>query len=311
MPRALHNKKWRKVLSMEKCEGGFAYQLEGVDGKVYHSDVDDLDLSKEEQHEIINPDGSITRGPGKEPLRKPLKKSTLERWELLKARVSHELAFGPATEDEQDEQHDQQQDTAQAPNDVPGGDNVPDDVDTAEAADGQEVGQGDAASQIIEDPDAEDGSDAVDISSLKRGEEGKGKEDEEDMGDDVDAQAAEGGGGQDDESYDEEKLIDLLRQEGYSDSEIAYIVHSHAPAVDHEARAMDLDQQREQEKHNHHMGRMKDQADIQSDHAKRMADLEYEHAKKEKELRAKHLEEELKIKLEQLRNKGKTDGKAN
>lgn len=312
MPKALHKKKWRNVLSIEKCEGGFTYQLEGVDGKVYHDNVDDIDLSKEEQHEIINPDGSITRGPGKEPLRKPLKKSMLERWKLLKAKVSHELAFGSATEDEQDEQDDQQQDRTQTSDDVSSGDNVPDDADTAQAASSQEVGESNSTSQPIEDPDTDDNSDAVDISSLKRGKEGEGKEDEENMGDDVNAQEAEGDRGQNDESYDEEKLIDLLRQDGYSDSEIAYIVHAHVPGGgDHDARAMDLDQIREQEKHDHHMGRIKDQTEIQTDHAKRMADLEYEHAKKEKELRIKHLEEELKIKLEQLKNKGKTDGKTN
>jgi len=290
MPKALHKNKWRDIKGIEKCEDGFTYQLDGVDGKVYHREIDDLDFSKEDTHEITNPDGSITRGPGKEPLRKPLKKSLIERWELLKAQISHEMAFMPMREQNEDDQG------------ASAGGQVPDDADTAQTAGSQEVDQ--SAQQPIEDPDAEDQSDAVDISSLQG-----------DQGPDADAQEAapeQGAPSQDTDEYDEEKLIDLLRQEGYSDSEIAYIVHGHTPGGgDHEARAMDLEQQRQQEKHDHHMDRIKDQTDIQTYHAKRMADLEYEHAKKEKDLRIKHLEEELKTKLEHLKNKGKIDGKAN
>lgn len=267
MPRALHKNKWRTIKGIEKGDDGFTYQLNGVDGKVYSKDIKDLDLSKEEQHVVLNPDGSMIRGPGKEPLRKPLKKSIFERWELLKAQISHEMAFMPMTQEEQD---------------------TPDQADQA-------------SQQPIEDPDADDKSDAVDTSSLVSG-----------GYDDADAQEASPDEDGQTESYDEERLIDLLRQEGYSDAEIAHIVHGHVPGgEDHEAKAMNLDQMREQEKHDHHMDRMKDHTDIQTDHAKRMADLEYEHAKKEKELRIKHLEEELKTKLEHLKNKGKIDGKAN
>lgn len=290
MPKALHKNKWRDIKGIEKCEDGFTYQLDGVEGKVYHREIDDLDISKEDTHEITNPDGSITRGPGKEPLRKPLKKSLIERWELLKAQISHEMAFMPMREQDEDNKG------------AAAGGQVPDDADTAQDPSSQEVDEG--AQQPIEDPDAEDQSDAVDISSLRG-----------DQGSDVDAQEAapeQDATDQNTDEYDEEKLIDLLRQEGYSDSEIAHIVHGHTPGGgDHEARAMDLEQMREQEKHDHHMDRLKDQTDVQTDHAKRMADLEYEHAKKEKELRIKHLEEELKTKLEHLKNKGKTDGKAN
>lgn len=289
MPKALHKNKWRDIKGIEKCEDGFTYQLDGVDGKVYHREVDDLDLSKEDTHEIINPDGSITRGPGKEPLRKPLKKSLIERWELLKAQISHEMAFMPMREQDEDDQG------------ASVGGQVPDDADTAQTAGSQEIDQ--SAQQPIEDPDAEDRSDAVDISSLQG-----------DQGSDANVQEAapeQGAPNQDTDEYDEEKLIDLLRQEGYSDSEIAYIVHGHTPGGgDHEARAMDLEQQREQEKHDHHMDRIKGHTDVQTEHAKRMADLEYEHAKKEKDLRIKHLEEELKTKLEHLKNKSKNDGKA-
>lgn len=276
MPQILYKKRWMDVKGIEKCDDGYAYQVDGVDGKVYHRDVDDIRLSKEETHEIVNPDGSITRGPGKEPLRKPLKKSLIDRWELLKAEISHESAFMNVEDDDQADQAPEQQDEDQT--------NAP-----------------------IEDPDAEDQSDAVQLPADGSGEEGTVLDDDADASkDQTDTADTEQG-----DSYDEEKLIDMLRQEGYSEAEIAHVVHGHVPgSQDPEAKAMDAEQSRDQEKHDHHMDRLKNQTDIQTDHAKRMADLEYEHAKKEKELRIKHLEEELKTKLEHLKNKGKADGKA-
>jgi len=286
MPKALHKNKWRKIRNIEKCDDGYSYQLDGIEGKVYHKDIEDLDLSK---YEIVNPDGSITRGPGKEPLRKPMKKSLLERWELLKAQISHEMAFMPMRED------DEEQEQSPSPEDTQ--DPVPSDADQAQAPVGEAVEQ---TQQPIEDPDAQDASDAVDVSSLQGGAKtGTGADEAQ-----APQEGEEGG------AYDEEKLIDLLRQDGYSDSEIAHIIHGHVPGSDREERVMNLEQIREQEKHDHHMDRLKGQTDTQQDHAKRMADLEYDHAKKEKELRLKHLEEELKVKLENLKNKGKVDGKA-
>lgn len=290
MPKALHKNKWRNIRNIEKCDDGYSYQLDGVDGKVYHKDIEDLDMEK---YEIVNPDGSITRGPGKEPLRKPMKKSIMERWELLKAQISHEAAFMPMREDDED----QGQTVRTEPKDSITIDNV-----QTQAPVGEAVEQ---TQQHIEDPDARDASDAVDVSSLQGNAE-------------VYAGAEEAPTPQEGEdnseknnAYDEEKLIDLLRQDGYSDAEIAHIVHGHVPGIDQESISIDMDRQREQEKHDHQMDRIKGQTDIQNDHAKRMSDLEYEHAKREKELRIKHLEEELKTKLEHLKNKGKADGKAN
>jgi hypothetical protein len=283
MPQILHKNKWLNVKDIEKCDDGYAYQVDGVDGKVYSRDVKDMRLSKEETHEITNPDGSITRGPGKEPLRKPLKKSILDRWELLKAEINHKNAFLDAVDE----------DDGQGEPPPPQGEPPPQD---------QPPPQGEQSQ--IEDPDAQDQSDAV-PSEQVQGSGDSAPADDTDGAEGNPVQGEEGG------AYDEEKLVDMLRQEGYSDSEIAYVVHGHVPGSQRpEARAADIENQREQEKHNHHMDRVKSQSDIQTDHAKRMADLEYEHAKHEKALRLKHLEEELKTKLEHLKNKGKTDGKA-
>lgn len=277
MPQILYKNKWHSVKDVEKCDDGFTYQVDGIDGKIYHRDVKDMKLSKEETYEITNPDGSITRGPGKEPLRKPLKKSLIERWKLLKAKIDHEKAFMDVVDDDEDQDQPQDQEQPQ----------------------GQEQPQ-----PSIGDPDAQDQSDAIPQDQL-RGDSARGGGDSD--GDNADQTEDQGGGaGADDQPYDEAELIDHLRQDGYSDSEIAYVTHGHVPGAQRpEAKAADLEQSREKEKHDHKMDRMKTETEIQSDHAKRMSDLEYEHAKNEKALRLKHLEEELKTKLEHLKNKGK------
>lgn len=283
MPKARYKNKWHNIADIEKCEDGFQYQLEGIDGKVYHKDVDDVKMSKEEMVEVKNPDGSITRVPGKEPLMKPMKKSLQDRWALIKAMISHEQAFMPM----EDEQDDQQQDDQ-------------------------------ATQSQIQDPDAEDKSDAVDVDSLKEqqgdlvqgGSGDDGQQLQSDAVQDGSSVAQDSGGAEVDQGSSsdpigEEELVGLLKQEGYSDAEIAHIVHGHVPTVDHEAKQMDLEQAREQEKHDHKMDHQKSDSDIKLEHAKRMADLEHDHAKREKEIRLKYLEEELKAKLENLKSKGK------
>lgn len=285
MPKALHKNKWRKISDIEKCEDGFKYQLEGIEGKVYAKDIDDLKMSKAEMHEITNPDGSITRGPGKEPLMKPMKKSIHERWALIKAMISHEQAFMPMEDQEQDQEPQQDQDQPMQ--------------------------------SSIQDPDAEDKSDAVDISQLGEqdglvsgGDNDDGQQLQDDSAQDGAGVAQDSGGSEVDQEADstpigEEELIQLLEQEGYSPAEIAHIVHGHTPVQDPTAQQMDLEQAREQEKHDHKMDHSRSESDIKLDHTKRMADLEHEHAKREKELRLKYLEEELKTKVENLKNKSK------
>ena len=308
MPQVRYNKKWHDVKGIEKCDEGFNYQLDGIEGKVYSRDVEDVRMKKEETHEIVNPDGSIVRGPGKEPLRKPMKKSLQERWELLKAQISHSDAF-MSMEDEGDEDQQQAQDpTQQDPAQQDPTQQDPTQQDLAQALAAQ-----------IQDPDAQDPSDAVDVSQLEgagdvvpTGDE-DGRQDPDDDAQDDSGQPEGGEGAEVDEAadsntlseYDEEKLIELLRQEGYSDPEIAHIVHGHVPGQQApEAKAMDVEQQREQEKHEHHMDRTKSDSDIKLEHARRMADLEHDHAKREKEIRLKYLEEELKARIENVKNKG-------
>ena len=287
MPKARYKNKWHNIAGIEKCEDGFQYQLEGIDGKVYHKHIDDLKMSKEEMTEIKNPDGSITRLPGKEPLMKPIRKSLQERWSLIKAMINHEQAFMPMedTQDEQQQDEQQQDDQAtQSPISDPDAEDKSDAVDTSRLGvqDGLVSGRDGNDGQQVQDADVQDGAGVAEDSS----------------GSKVDKNA-------DSSSLDEEELVRLLEQEGYSPAEIAHIVHGHTPTVDRESQLMDLEQSREQEKHDHKMDHNRSENSIKLEHAKRMADLEHDHAKREKEMRLKYLEEELKAKLENLKSKGK------
>jgi hypothetical protein len=112
------------------------------------------------------------------------------------------------------------------------------------------------------------------------------------------------------EQYDEEKAKDLLRKEGYSESEIAYIIHHQVPAqaspeeLKHAEAAQDLNHQ--QAKHGQEISQDEDHHDVDINHKKRMTDMEHEYAKREKEMKLKYLEEELKHKLDNIKKKGKS-----
>lgn len=284
MPKALHKKKWHNISDIEKCEDGFRYQLEGIDGKVYAKDIDDVKMSKAEMHEIKNPDGSITRGPGKEPLMKPMKKSIHERWEMIKAMISHEQAFMPMEDQDEDQQPQEDQDQP-----TQAGIKGPDVDDASDAVDASQLGGQDGLVSGGSDDGQQLQGDAVQDGAGVAQDSG-GSEVDQDAGSDL---------------LGEEELAQLLEQEGYSPAEIAHIVHGHTPVQDPAAQQMDLEQAREQEKHDHKMDHSRSESDLKLDHAKRMADLEHDHAKREKEMRLKYLEEELKAKVENLKNRSK------
>jgi len=204
--------------------------------------------------EVKNPDGSISRYPGKEPLIKPKKdlhKSIIERWALIKAALNHEESFLPMI-------------TKQAIMDM----NKSPEKDASEQAQPEQQDDQQEDDQQQAQPEQQD-----------------------------DQQ----------EEYDENKLIELLKQEGYSDSEIAHIVKGHVPSQPSPEELKTIEQQQKlshkDDMHGLTVDHEKTNHDIELEHKKRMLDLEHEHAKREKELRIKHLEEELKAKLEQLKNK--------
>ena len=112
-----------------------------------------------------------------------------------------------------------------------------------------------------------------------------------------------------------EQLSELLRQEGYSEAEIAYIVHNHVmPQGTVDDIKMDGEKQsnqNEQAQAGHELEHKKRMSDLEYDtasqeqgineldkqHKQRMLDLEYEAAKKEKEMELQFKEKELELKL--------------
>jgi len=123
-------------------------------------------------------------------------------------------------------------------------------------------------------------------------------------------------GAEDEEDYDDQKIEEMLREQGYSDAEIAHVLHDHTPdqqtlddikmdaetassqhKIDHQKRMDDLDYEAAQQ----------DTAtnDIDREHKQRMLDLEYENAQKLKEMELKFKEQEYSIKLEAMKDKNK------
>jgi len=270
--QAKHKGKWYPVKDIAKCDDVVEYQLEGVDGKVYANNVDDVRVEK---GEITNPDGSVTRFPGRERLVKPLSKSTtlLEKWSLIKAKLNHETAFKDMDifedEDEQDVQ------------------GQPGSMDRDDAA--PQVPDVDAAETEQEpiEPDEE-------LQQPSEGDQDSSGQDSPDPADDEDLQKLEG-----------DDLVQALKEHGYSDPEIAHILEGHVPQVpgeehqDYEAHKQNLAQ--DNEGHQQTLGHRDEVHDVDLEHKKKLHELELEYAKREKELRLKHLEEELELKRAKLK----------
>ena len=105
-------------------------------------------------------------------------------------------------------------------------------------------------------------------------------------------------GGQDQQGQTDQEVIDFLRQEGYEDSEIAYIIHNHSVPIptkdDHAAQNEaakgeaklshmqgdhDLQQDHTREAHAQERRQDEDEHKHTLEHKKRMGDVEYEKAK--------------------------------
>lgn len=272
---AKYKNKWHKIAGVEKCDGLITYQLEGIGGKVKASDVEDMDKI---DHEIQNPDGSVTRGPGKEPLMKPMKKSLDERWKLLKAKLDHSTAI-QSLMDGDDEDGDQTPGEEQPEQqEQPGmeGQNVEADPQPEASASEEEPGQPQQSG-----PGADDGSDS-------------------DSEEDKDNQPID---------YDEDKLTEALRADGYTDAEIAHVIHGHVPTPPTKDQLQAIAQQQvlghKEASHEQALDHKQTRAELEHEHARRQLDLEHEHSKKEKEIRLKYLEQELAAKIEALKSKGK------
>jgi len=131
------------------------------------------------------------------------------------------------------------------------------------------------------------------------------QQDESDVPTDDGADSGEQGG---DQGQDEQEVIQALQQAGYSEAEIAHIVHGHnLPTPNIDDTKMEGESAKIQQKHEHE-GRMNDLEyetaqqeqginGLDKDHKQRMLDLEYESAKKEKELELEFKKKELEQKL--------------
>ena len=252
---ALFKKEWRNIKDIIKTESNHEYQLEGIEGKVYAKDIEDIKVNK---NEITNPDGSIYRFEGKEVLKKPLtKSSTIEKWNLIKAKLNHKDDF-------------MSMDIFNEPKST-----EPADEDPQQSPD-----------EAIQQPAEEQppSSDQT-VSSDQRPEDSEDLEEQH-------------------ESLEGDDLENALKELGYSDIEIAHIIHDHAPAApseeeqDHEEHKQNLSQ--DEQGHEQTLGHRDAEHDIDLDHKKKMNELELEYSKKEKEIKIKHLEEELAIKRSKM-----------
>lgn len=281
----------------------------------------------------ITADGHIERDYGVEPLDK--KPNNLKsKWSSIKKAldaksfisINEELPL--EEEDEEDQEDDSGADVPQSAAEMGF-----DSSESPEAdAQGEERAESDRSSvpgvrQNIEDEDNQDESATMDQSSAPysqqdqeqaaAGQEEAGPNEEPEPDSAGRPQGQQEGSVDLGESSPEEALQaleDHLREEGYSDHEIAYIIHGHAPHMlssdeinsdkDAKLAQMDID----------HKSRMKDVEhkkamfdmetnSLDREHKKRVLDLEFDFLKQEKQLELEHKKKELELKLEQQKQK--------
>jgi len=231
------------------------------------------DMNKEEMLEVT-PDGKQEIVEGKEPLKLSV------RWSKLKKALNHEKAFMDL-EAQMEAQPQPQPDDAAA---MQGGTPPEQEEQTQEPPfEGQE-NEGDAPEMPPEEGDDQqmlpdgDEADSEAVSAAP-----------EDEGQDVQPQEEMPEDGNGDPNVDPQELVDSLKEEGYSDQEIAYIVHGHlAPEIDETqaakaeaTRAMShIDVQSATKdadlQHSHNAESLA----LEREHKKRMQDLEFEAAQK-------------------------------
>lgn len=292
--------KWHKIedvkdtgVSAENKGGGNNYHLEGV-GPVHQSKISDMqekppmDSAKKYDRVDVEADGKRELDYGKEDLEKPgLIKELKKRWaEMRKALSSGDSIMTIESQEYHDEDEEQPEEA--------------------------ELQEGQLEEEMLDESGAEQ----------EEGQDLEGREDMDqapDMPEEDEEQAMDGEPGEGDD--DLERLADLLRQEGYSDAEIAYIVHNHMmPQATVDDIKMDGEKQSNEndqaiaEHELEHKKRMSDLEyetaaqeqginELDKDHKQRMLDLEYEAAKQEKEMELEFKRKELEQKLEAQKEK--------
>jgi len=231
----------------------------------------------------VTADGKIELDYGSEPLDKKPSGSVSEKWDSIKKALDKDsfISINDVLSDDEEDDEEESQD----------GDQVQPEHSSQDGS-------------LLRDTPSEQEED-YDESQLQDSEE------------ELETGRQDGADGPIDEGSPEQALQaleDHLRQEGYSDHEISYIIHGHAPHQptsdeinsDKDAKLADLDL-------NHH-SRMKDVEhqkalfdmetnSLDREHKKRILDLEYEFLKQEKQLELEHKKKELELKLEQQRSR--------
>jgi len=282
--KALYKDEWHEVEGVHKCDDAVSYKLKGVDKTVPAKKIKDLDKG-----EVTNPDGSVTRFPGHEQLKKPLSKgiNLRDRWEMLKARLNHETAFKDMDifNTEEEDSKGQEDATEAIDSSSPGG------------AEAQAVDGGVPPSS----PADQEPADAGEVGD-NEGPEQPGEAQEDGAGE----PAADSPESEDIQPLKDEELVEALKELGYSEPEIAYILHGHGPGFpsEEEIKAEQAKQNlsQDQEGHKQTLDQRSEEHDVDLEHKKKMHELELEYAKREKELKLKHLEQELELKRDKIKS---------
>ena len=268
------DKKQPKDFDKDQLAVGIAHEMEHTNNKTIAQEIAMDHLSEDAEYYKklkavekydrveITPDGKIEPDYGKEKLdKKPMTKSMLSRWELIKKDLDNKdaiLDLSTLSEPEEDEEQSQMEgDQEMDPNAEEQDDGGSDEEDNEESEDsGRPEWLPDHMSHDDEQPEME---------------EQEGDSGEEDQGGDEEG---------------EQELVAALKDMGHSDAEIAHIVHGHmTPPVDEAKRAKAHAEyagiDHDKEAHDKEMQIRDQEAQTENDHAKRMKDVEYERAQKE------------------------------
>lgn len=252
----------------------------------------DKGLHKGDMLEVTS-DGKQEIVEGKEPLKKDPK----NRWKDLKKGLNNlesimDIAAATQSEPQQPEGEEDQMDPemlAQMNEQEPSDDETQEQPDEDSEVDEMEDPGADEMDENTQPEMEDEESDESGANDHMAPEDGEDEYIDEDVGDEEDEQG---------EDYDEEKVIQALRDEGYSDPEISYIVHGHhSPTYDEskEAKAhaiygmadVDMDNARKRgeselsqadENHRADLDARRQQMAMDHSHAQRMKDLEYKNA---------------------------------
>ena len=239
--------------------------------------------------------------------KEPLKKDPAGRWKQLKKTLHHEQAFMNLEEELEPDQEEQPQQGPQGQESPPqeGGEAPPQGGEPASPDDagetGQEVPGQDDGQEGEADPSAPPAAPAEGQAESGSDEQPPPPPEDVPQDDSKPLEAVSPGGAPEEEpaaggdggGLDPQELMDALREEGYSDQEIAYIVHGHhAPEIDLNKQAKakatgamsDLDLQNATEMSHIEREHAKRTKDHEHAHSQRMADLEYQGAQKKQNL---------------------------